>query len=175
MSTEEWVIVGVRIAGSLLVLRWALAGGIIAVLTDLSDLFLKSYLDLGGVSNYQAFDKWLDQVYMLAFLGVALRWRGTARGVAVALYAYRLLGFAAFELTGKRGILLAFPNVFEFWFLFVASLAHWRPGFRFTPRATAVALVALTAAKLLQEYALHTARWFDTFSVRDIVDAITFR
>ena len=31
-------------------------------------------LDLGGIPDYQNFDKWLDQVYLLTFLSVANRW-----------------------------------------------------------------------------------------------------
>lgn len=113
MTAEELAIAIVRVAGALPVLRWAFAGGLVAVFTDLSDLFLRNLLDLGGVRNYQALDKWLDQAYQLTFLIVALRWRGTARSVAVALFAFRLAGFALFEATGARVVLLAFPNVFE--------------------------------------------------------------
>jgi hypothetical protein len=122
MSTEEAIIAAVRVAGSLLVLRWAFVGGVIAVLVDLSDLFMMNLLQLGGVSDYQAFDKWLDQVYMACFLVVALRWPDPARRVAVALYALRMVGFISFELTHAREVLVAFPNLFEFWFLFVAYL-----------------------------------------------------
>ena len=173
MTTEEIVIAVVRIVGSLLVLRWALVGGIVAVVVDLSDLFLRSFLDLGGVGNYQAFDKWLDQVYMLAFLAVAVReWRGAPRTVAIALYAYRFVGFVAYELTGTREILLFFPNVFEFWFLFAASLPHWRPTFEFTRRNTATALAALAAAKVAHEYVLHQAKLLDSFTTIDALKAI---
>jgi hypothetical protein len=173
MTLEELLIAVVRVAGSLLVLRWALVGAVVAIATDLSDLFLRNFLHLGGVSNYQVFDKWLDQVYMAAFLVVAVRdWRGVPRRVAVALYCYRLVGFAAYGLTGERSILLFFPNVFEFWFLFVASLPHWHPGWRYSRRATAVALGALTTAKLAQEYALHQARWLDTFTTIDVINAL---
>ena len=172
MSLEELIIAVVRIGGSLLVLRWSFVGGVIAVLVDFSDLFMKNLLDLGGVSDYQAFDKWLDQVYMLAFLAVSLRWRGPARTVAVALYAYRMIGFVAFEVTGNREVLLLFPNLFEFWFLFVAALPHVRPGFTFTKRNVAVVSGALLALKEFQEYTLHYARWLDSFTAVEAVAAI---
>ena len=125
MTTEEIIIAIVRILGALLVLAWPFPGAIIAMLTDLSDLFMKDLLHLGGVDNYQAYDKWLDQAYMLTFLIVALRWQATPRNIAVALYAYRLVGFAAFEATGERDLLITFPNLFEFWFVFVAGLKHF--------------------------------------------------
>jgi hypothetical protein len=60
VTAEILVIAAIRIAGSLPVLRWPLAGGILAVLVDLSDLLLRDVLDLGGVGDYQALDKWLD-------------------------------------------------------------------------------------------------------------------
>ncbi|MBI5946819.1 MAG: hypothetical protein HY875_01615 [Chloroflexi bacterium] len=172
MTQEELIISVVRVAGSLLVLRWAFVGGIVAVLVDFSDLFLKNLLDLGGVRDYQEFDKYLDQVYMLAFLAVAMRWRGPARSISIALYLFRLAGFFAFEVTGARGVLLFFPNVFEFWFLFVASLPHWRPGFRFGRRQVAVVMAILLPLKEFQEYVLHEARWLDRFTAVEAVQAI---
>lgn len=172
MTLEELIIAAVRILGSLLVLRWAFVGGVTAVLVDFSDLFLKNLLDLGGVRHYQEFDKWLDQVYQLAFLAVALRWKGTPRNVAIALYLFRLPGLAIFELTGERWTLLLFPNIFEFWFLFVASLPHWRPAFRYSRGTTVTALAVLTALKEFQEYVLHGARWLDSFSAVEAVQAI---
>jgi hypothetical protein len=122
MTTEMWIIAAVRIASALPVLRWPLAGALIAIFVDLSDLFLRDWIQLGGVNDYQSFDKWLDQAYMLTFLIVALRWEPVPRNIAVALYAYRLAGVTTFELTGDREILLLFPNLFEFWFVFVAAL-----------------------------------------------------
>jgi hypothetical protein len=172
MTLEELVIAAVRVAGSLPVLRWAFAGAIVAILVDLSDLFLRAYLDLGGVDNYQAFDKWLDQVYQFAFLVVAWRWGGVPRKVALALYLYRLIGFVAFEAGAPRETLIFFPNVFEFWFVFVAAQRHWWKGFRYTRPATAASLALLTALKLFHEYALHVGQWFDSFTAADVVDAV---
>jgi len=172
MTLEELVIAAVRVAGSLVVLRYAFVGGIVAVLTDFSDLFLMNLLHLGGVRDYQNFDKLLDQVYMVTFLIVALRWAPRTRAIAVFLYAYRMVGFVLFELTEWRPIMFVFPNVFEFWFLFVASLPHWRRDWAFTARNVTLALLPLTALKLFQEYVLHVARWLDGFSAVEAVQAI---
>lgn len=172
MTLEQVIIGAVRVLGSFPVLRWAFVGGIIAVVVDFSDLFMKNLLDLGGVGDYQAFDKWMDQVYMLTFLVVALRWRGAPRAIAAWLYGYRMIGFAVFEATGSRAVLLLFPNVFEFWFLFVASLPHWRPGFTFTRRNVAMAGGAMLGLKEFQEYALHWGRWLDSFTAVEAVEAI---
>lgn len=171
MTLEMLIIAIVRIAGSLPVLRWPLAGGILAVLVDFSDLFLMNLLHLGGVHDYQAFYKYLDQVYLGAFLVVALRWPDPERTVAVGLYAYRLAGFAAFELTGARTLLLFFPNVFEFWFLFVAAVRHWNPPFVFTRKRILGWGAVLLIGKEFQEYAVHGARWFDGFTAVEAVEA----
>lgn len=172
MTPEVLVIALVRIVGSLPVLRWPLAGGILAVLVDLSDLLLRDTLDLGGVPDYQAFDKWLDQVYMLCFLVVALRWHGHERRIAIALYAFRMVGFLLFEISGDRGLLLFFPNVFEFWFLAVAALHRFRPGFVWTRWRVVVALAVLTALKELHEWALHGGRIFDGISSTEFLELV---
>jgi hypothetical protein len=122
MTTEMWIIAAFRVGSALPVLRWPLAGAFIAVFADLFDLFLRDWLDYGGVKDYQTFDKRLDQAYMLTFLIVALRWQPVPRNIAVALFAFRLVGFVKFELTEERWVLILFPNAFEYWFIFVAAL-----------------------------------------------------
>lgn len=172
MTLEVLVIGAIRILGSLPVLRWPLAGGILAVVVDLSDLLLRDVLDLGGIPDYQAFDKWVDQVYLGAFLMVAVRWADPERAIAVGLYLFRLVGFVAFEITGERALLLLFPNVFEPWFLCVAAVHRLRPGFAWRPVVTAAVLMVLVAVKEVQEWALHGARLFDSISSLDFLEMI---
>jgi len=196
-----WIIALVRVAGSLAVLRWPFYGAIAAILVDLSDLFLMNLLDLGGVRDYQTFDKALDQVYMAAFLFVAWRWGGVERAMAVALYAFRMLGFVAFEVTGSRDVLLLFPNLFEFWIVFCAARRQfgWEERIPLAIKvpemsmpiasagqgtaASAVAVerwnvalivpvVALAVAKVVQEYAIHHERWLDNITAVDAVESI---
>jgi hypothetical protein len=170
MLTAAFVAIGVvRVLGSLPVLRWPFAGGVLAILVDLVDLVLLDWLDPLAFDRYQAFDKYLDQVYMAAFLVVALRWRGTERTVAIALYLYRLLGFVAFELTGERFVLLVFPNVFEVWFLVVAALHARGRRPAWTPAQLVAVLGLSLAVKELQEWALHGARLFDSMSSLDLL------
>jgi hypothetical protein len=171
VTLEVVVIAAIRIAGSLPVLRWPLAGGLLAILVDLSDLLLRDLLDLGGVPDYQGLDKWLDQVYLGCFLLVALRWSGPARTVAIGLYALRLVGFFAFEVTHERDLLLLFPNVFEFWFIAVAALGASRVSAWSRPRL-ALVVVLLTALKEIQEWALHGARLFDGIGALEFLDLV---
>ena len=169
----EIVVIGaIRVLGSLGVLRWAFAGGLIAVAVDFSDLFLKNLLDLGGLHDYQRFDKLADLVYMGCFLWVSRRWRGPAKTWAAALFAFRMVGLLAFEATQARWLLLAFPNVFEFWYLANAGILHWRPTRVLSSRAAALLLVTLLPLKLFQEYALHYGKWLDHVSAIEAVEAI---
>ncbi len=171
MTPEILLIAAIRIAGSLPVVRWPLAGGVLALLVDLSDLPLRDTLDLGGVGDYQALDKWLDQVYLGAFLVVALRWPGPARSIAVALFTYRFVGFVFFELTGQRALFLLFPNVFELWFLLVAAVGPVRV-VGWSRTRLGGALLALLALKEVQEWALHGARLFDGISSLEFLEVV---
>src|SRR3990172_6546534 len=172
MTTEMWVIAAVRILGSLPVLRWPFWGAIVALLIDLSDLFMMNLLHLGGVNGYQSFDKWLDQVYMAAFLIVAFRWEALPRTVAAGLYAYRMTGFAAFEATGERAILIAFPNLFEAWYLLVAGIKEFDIDIHRQRPPVIAAAAALITLKFFQEFALHVGKWLDGFTAVQAVDAI---
>jgi hypothetical protein len=172
MTTEMWIIAIVRIAGSLPVLRWPFYGAVLAILVDQSDLFMMNLIDLGGVKDYQTFDKYLDQVYLFCFLVVAMRWRGWDRNVAVGLYAYRFIGFVAFEVTQSRGLLLFFPNLFEFWFLFVAARQEFGLEEKLKGPVLGVILVGMAGVKLFQEYAIHQERWLDSFTAVEAVQAV---
>ncbi|MCU0506644.1 MAG: hypothetical protein MUE82_12930 [Chloroflexi bacterium] len=175
--TPVVVIVGLyRIVGSLVVLRWPFWGALLAIAVDLTDLLLLDLLvpaGLGPWPDYQALDKWADQVYLLAFLYVAIRdFRPLEKRIAIALYLFRLAGFVAFELGAPRELLFLVPNLFEFWFVAVVFMARFRPGFTWTPARAAAVLAGLLGAKLVQEWALHVARLFDSFTFLEALDWI---
>jgi len=169
LTTEQLLIGLIRVAGSIPVLRWPFFGALIAIFTDLSDSFWMEVLDLGSLRGYHAFDKRLDLVYMATFLAVSLRWHALERRIAVALFAYRIVGVSAFVVTGQRTLLLAFPNVFEFWFVLIAARDHFAtetflPLGSWTARTAMLWLILLTLAKLVQEYILHFGEWLDSHS-----------
>ncbi len=184
MTTEEIIIAVYRVAGSLPVLLFPFPGAIIAMLVDNFDVFLKNLLDEGSVRDYHSFDKWLDLVYMFTFFVVALRWQGTARNIAVGLFVYRLIGVVAFEVSQDRDVLIFFPNLFEFWFVFVAGAKflrleeRWRGEphlrglvpFRYARGQLVVILPVMLAIKLPQEYALHVGRWLDRLTAVETVE-----
>lgn len=156
-----------RVAGALPVLRSPFAGALIALLTDFGDLFLMDWL--GGIADYQRFDKVCDLAYMATFAIVASRWKPLERNVALGLLGLRLVGDALFELTAAREVLFAFPNLFEFWFIFVAARDRFRPSLRLDARATAIALAVLLVAKETQEWFLHVNRFLDSYVATDVV------
>jgi hypothetical protein len=184
VTTEEIIIAIYRILGSLPVLFFPFPGAIFAMLIDNFDVLLKGVLDEGGVGDYHTFDKWLDLVYMCTFFIVALRWQGPARNVAIVLFVYRLIGVAAFEITENRDVLIFFPNLFEFWFVFVAGIKFFRLDDRWQgePRfgglvpflyergQMASVLVLMLAVKLPQEYMLHVSRWLDQFTAVETIE-----
>ena len=172
MTLEVAIVALYRVLGSLPTLKWPLAGGLLAIFVDLTDLFWFNVLDLGGVPDYQMFDKLADQVYLAVFLIVALRWTGPERTISIVLYAFRIIGFVAFELSGNRAVLLLFPNVFEFWFLFIAAFHHFRPAMTWTRMQLAIVLVPLIGAKEVQEWALHWARLFDNITFLEALEQI---
>jgi hypothetical protein len=79
-----------------------------------------------------------------------------------------MAGDALFELTAAREVLFAFPNVFEFWFLFVAARHRIAPRATLRVRTAALALVLLTLAKEGQEYGLHIAKALGAYVATDV-------
>jgi hypothetical protein len=158
VSEGELLIVGLRVALPLLILRAPLAGGLLAMALDALDVVLIELIGLGGFgSHYAQLDKGLDTYYLTLELVVALRWASPwARWPAIALFADRALGVALFETTGARWLLLLFPNLFENWWLYCAAVERFAA--RLYPRSfatTATPLVLLLIPKLGQEWLLH--------------------
>ncbi|MBM3958997.1 MAG: hypothetical protein FJ314_04385 [SAR202 cluster bacterium] len=168
MMLELTAVAVIRALGSLPVLRWAFAGALLAIAVDFSDLFLWNLFGL-DFGTYQAFDKWVDLVYMATFLVVTLRWQGLERSVGISLFIFRLVGVAAFEIFQSRTLLLLFPNVFEFWFLFVAGRNLMWPRYRLSAVRAASWLLALLILKEAQEFALHQGRYLDRYNAVEVV------
>jgi hypothetical protein len=160
MSTGETVVIGLRLIVPLLILRFWVTGGIVAMLLDGADVIITDALDLGGFGDHYAeLDKVLDSYYLSLELLVALGWRNAwTRLPAVALFAYRLMGVVLFEVSDARIFLFVFPNMFENWWLYVAVVMKWFP--RADPhdaRTVVIPMLALLVPKMAQEYLLHFA------------------
>jgi hypothetical protein len=159
----------VRLLVPLLIFKRPLLGGVLSIVADFADLV---FFNIWGWPewDYQSFDKVLDVYYLTIEVIVAQRFERLPRVVASALFAYRLVGVAIFEVTGARQVLMAFPNLFELWFLFVVAVARFRPGYRLTGRRTAAWLLVLLLPKLIHEYVLHVARALDDIVLFDLFE-----
>lgn len=157
------LVIALRIFLPLTILRWPLAGGILALVVDALDVVLVDAIAglLGQPpefgSTYAQIDKWLDMYYLSLELLVARRWTEVVpRRTAYLLFAWRLLGVILFEITLYRPLLVVFPNLFENYFLYVLVAMRWFP--RFVPRTvlqSVIACVVLLVPKEIQEYVLH--------------------
>jgi hypothetical protein len=160
MSTGETVVIGLRLFVPLLILRFWVTGGIVAMLLDGADVIITDALDMGGFGDHYAeLDKVLDSYYLTLELLVAFGWSNAwARLPAVGLFAYRLVGVVLFEFTEARIFLFIFPNMFENWWLYVVVVMKWFP--RAVPhdaRTVIIPMLALLVPKMAQEYLLHFA------------------
>lgn len=107
--------------------------------------------------TYQVRDKILDLYMSSIALYKSLDWGEIlARKAAIFLYVWRFIGVVLFELSQIRPLLIFFPNVFEFFFLFVAYKMLYQPDYRFgTAKRLALTILVLAIPKLVQEYILH--------------------
>ncbi len=163
------IVLGVRLLTPVAILRWPLGGTAAAIAADTIDILIFNIFGFPDFIEYQQIDKILDSYYMALDLVVAQRWAGLPRATASALFAYRMIGVAVFEITDARAILLVFPNVFEPFFLLNAWLVRFRPAYVLTPRRAAMWLAVFLVPKLAQEYLLHYARVLDDYVATEVI------
>lgn len=146
-------------------------GGLAALILDAQDQnilrFFGSDVLLGG--RYQEIDKLLDLYYLSFEFLVSLKWTDKlARAASKWLFFLRVLGIAMFEITGLGFILLIFPNIFEYFYLFYIFTKNSIPNFKLTAKKLALILILLGIPKLWHEYILHVSqdfRFYDSFKL----------
>lgn len=151
------IVILYRLLMSLPILKWPLAGGILAIVADNFDIVVISAFHLADVSFYNPLDKTLDMVYLAFELYVSLRWKNQlAKRVSIILFIWRLVGFGLYELTHVRWLLIIFPNLFEnFFILYLAWVKIARKDPFTTMKAMSMLLLIALIPKLAQEYMLH--------------------
>ena len=163
LSTAALIVIALRLVLPLTILKWPLAGGLLALVIDALDVVLVDTLaNLLGQppefgDQYAQIDKWLDLYYLALELIVVRRWPELRpKQAATILFGWRLIGVILFEITVFRPLLLVFPNLFENLYLYVLVVRRWFP--RFMPRSagqTVLVCAILLVPKLAQEYVLH--------------------
>jgi len=158
------IVIALRVVVPLSILRFPLGGALVAMALDAFDVVLVDAL-AGAIGEqpefgpvYASLDKVLDTWYLGIELYVAwTRWpEQLLRRTAAALFAWRVIGVVAFELTAIRPLLLVFPNLFENVYLYVTIVRRWAP--RLVPRSPGslvIVLGVLLVPKLAQEWLLH--------------------
>jgi len=153
-----------RLLVPLLILKRPFWGAIAAVAIDALDFELIRFTGLAlnqgpGVDyeRYQTQDKWLDLYWMSLAMWAAWQWEERlVRFTALALFLWRVIGTILFELTGLRVLLIIFPNLFEFFFIWCAYLLLYRPNDAIkAPKSLIKTLAVLLILKLGQELFLH--------------------
>ncbi len=150
-------IVLVRLAVPFSIFRWPLAGILLSIAADASDVMVfevTGYGFFGGV--YHHLDKIFDIYYLFFAWLVARKWSDPfARRAATALFSWRLLGVIAFEATGYRPLFLLAPSIFENFYIFRTIAVKVKPSFAFTLRSLIIVLLAVGIPKVVQEYVMH--------------------
>ncbi len=150
------IVTTIRLAVPLIIFRWPFWGGVATAIVDAVDVILVYLLQLGDYRSYHQTDKYLDS-YFLAFMAFYAwrKWRGLERDVSLVLFIWRMIGFVLFEITGVRWLLLIFPNLFLWWWLWVAGIHRYRPRWQFTRVNASGVLVLMIGPKMIQEMVLH--------------------
>lgn len=153
MDETALLVLGLRLALPLLILRFPLIGVLLCAGLDVID-----YSFMGNLADYQLLDKLLDTYYLSFAALTVLRWQDrAARNIALVAYSWRVLGVLLIFLVDQRWLLLTFPNFFEPFFVFYllyTYLARNKQLFQTASRIVAVTIVLLIP-KLIQEYILH--------------------
>lgn len=114
------VIFGLRLLVPLTIFRWPLWGALASLVVDALDTNIVKPFGV-EIPNYVQTDKLLDIYYLTIELIISLGWANKlARNTSIGLYAWRLVGVAAFQITGGEYWLFIAPNLFENFFIFFA-------------------------------------------------------
>ncbi len=164
-TTADMVVLGLVIAARLLLpllIPWYPLPGILAALAlDAVDQTIFQAFTRLPLDFYQSYDKALDIYYLsIAYLSTLRNWTNLfAFRVGRFLFYYRLAGVVLFELLEWRVLLFAFPNTFEYFFIWYEAFVLWRDPRSLTRHAVAgTAAVIWIVIKLPQEFWLHIAR-----------------
>jgi len=156
-----WAIVVLRILVPLTIPRYPLPGIIAALVLDAVDQTLFQAFTSLPLDGYQGYDKALDIYYLtIAYIATLRNWTNhAALRISRFLFYYRLVGVVLFEMTHARWLLLLFPNVFEYFFIFYEIIRlRWDPRRLSAPTLAGAAALIWIVIKLPQEYWIHIAQ-----------------
>ncbi len=132
-------------------------GYVAAMLADAyADCTLVDLLGGGFGANYHFFDKWLD-FYMLAIAAiVSLRFKKLEKYTCLVLFSIRAVGIILFEITNNHIFLVIFPNIFEFFFVFITFTKIFWKKFELTKKNLVTVLLIVSVPKIILEILFHS-------------------
>lgn len=146
------------------ILRWPLAGTILAILADTSDIMIfeaQGYGFLEGIP-YHYLDKIFD-IWALFFEFLVVRkWVDVlARRTGMILFGWRFIGFIIFLIIGLREVFFFAPNIFEYFFITMLVIWKFDEKFELKKKSLAIILLAIGIPSIIKEYFMH----FTHFSI----------
>ncbi|RXA21765.1 hypothetical protein EQO05_00510 [Methanosarcina sp. MSH10X1] len=164
-----WAVVTARFLIPLTIPGYPLPGIILSLVLDMVDQTLFQEFTNLPLEGYQDYDKALDIYYLaITYLSTLRNWSNFfAFEAGRFLFYFRLIGVAIFEITHLRLLLLIFPNVFEYFFIFYELVRlKWDPKVLTKEKLITTVAFIWVFIKLPQEYWLHIARMDTTDWVR---------
>ncbi|MFN2106255.1 MAG: hypothetical protein ACK2UJ_15350 [Candidatus Promineifilaceae bacterium] len=163
-----WAVILARVLVPLTIPRYPLPGILAALVLDAVDQTVFQALTGVTFAGYQGYDKALDIYYLaIAYIATLRNWTNFAAvRISRFLFYYRLVGVVMFEMLQFRWLLLLFPNVFEYFFIFYEVYRlRWDPRRLSAKTLAGVAAFIWIVIKLPQEYWIHVAQL-------DVTDAL---
>ena len=154
---QDLIFISIRLLFSLPILRFPLFGAVLAIFIDYFDFEILKLINYGDLTNYQYLDKCMDMLYLAMEIYMGLRWKNNlARLALIILFFYRLVGFGLYSMLQSPFILLIFPNIFEWFYLYYLSYKKLLKKDPVTSIGRLIwILIGLTIPKLVHEYLLH--------------------
>jgi hypothetical protein len=131
-------------------------GMVASEIADSIDVFILQIVDPGfsGLA-YQNFDKIMD-LYMIFFAAVySFKFERIVTITSWVMFSWRALGVLLFTITGMRWLIVLFPGILDFFFLFCAGRARYFPKFTITKKNLWWIILVLLIPKFAQESFLH--------------------
>jgi len=153
------LVFAIRLLIPLSIMRWPFWGMLLAIAADASDVIILDKFGWGvwDGTNYHTLDKLFDTYYLAFAVFMSIRWRDIlAAKLSFALFIWRVAGVFIFEITQIRQVIFFAPNIFENFYLIVAGLYQFFPGFRAnTVKRIIMIFVIAAIPKIIQEYIMH--------------------
>ncbi|WP_406656737.1 hypothetical protein V7O62_12860 [Methanolobus sp. ZRKC2] len=156
-----WAVILARFFIPLAIPKYPLPAIVASLVLDGVDQTIFQQFTSLPLEGYQGYDKALDIYYLaITYLSTLRNWTNQyAFKWSRFLFYYRLLGVALFELTQLRLLLLIFPNVFEYFFIFYEVVRlKWKPTILTKKQIIASVAFIWIFIKLPQEYWIHIAQ-----------------